>query len=103
MIKVIAENQFVLTFHRQIKNFCIDSTLLVYRTDTEQQPSGSCLNGSRRFSFIAEFYEEWEDCEPEGSFFSQISPHLKPDTIRKIHTLPLNFQLSDRVSKQACS
>ena len=43
-------------------------------------------------SFIAQFCEEREDCEPEGSFFSQISPHLKPDTIRKIHTLPLNFQ-----------
>ena len=44
-------------------------------------------------SFIAEFYEEREDCEPEGSFFSQISPHLKPDTIRKIHTPTVEFSV----------
>ena len=44
-------------------------------------------------SFIAEFYEECEDCEPEGSFFSQISPHLKPDTIRKIHTPTVEFSV----------
>ena len=44
-------------------------------------------------SFIAEFYEEWEDCEPEGGFFSQISPHLKPDTIRKIHTPTIEFSV----------
>ena len=53
----------------------------------------SNLHAQQALSFIAEIYKEWEDCEPEGSFFSQVSPHLKPDTIRKIHTPTVEFSV----------
>ena len=38
-----------------------------------------------------------------GQFFLSNFTALKPNTIRKIQTLPLNFQLSGRVSRQASS
>ena len=59
----------------------------------EIELSGKPKMTYQALSFIAEFYEEWEDCEPEGMFFSQISPHLKPDTIRKIHTPAVGFSV----------